>query len=123
MKDQVFTSLRDFGYFTHIRTSDGEKRDAFERVENFFVGQDKDELVFEFDLVLAEPLDPLQNPVGLSLYDPTIYVDLILGGESPVEIAGGSQLGCALEYRQGDEVTSQSFFIVPQEVWLNCAGS
>lgn len=123
MKDQVFTSLRDFGYFTHIRTSDGEKRDAFERVENFFVGQDKGELVFEFDLVLAEPLDPLQNPVGLSLYDPTIYVDLILGGEAPVEIAGGSQLGCALEYRQGDEVTSQSFFIVPQEVWLNCAGS
>ena len=123
MKEQVFTSLRDFGYFTHIRTSSGEKRDAFESVENFSIGQDKGEMIFEFDLVLADPLDPSQNPVGLSLYDPTIYVDLILGGDAPVEIAGGNGLGCALEYREGDEVTSQSVFIVPQEVWLNCAGS
>ncbi len=122
MKDQVFTSLRDFGYFTHVQTPQGAAPDPFASVDNFAVGTEKGEMIFTFDLVLDAPLDPVSSAIGLSLYDPTIYVDLIFGGDAPVTIAGGENLGCDLEYRQGNEVTSQSYFLVPQEVWLSCAG-
>jgi len=123
MKDQVFTSLRDFGYFTHVQTPEGLAQDPFSSVDNFAVGNEQGEMIFTFDLVFGAPLDPVDASVGLSLYDPTIYVDLIFGGDAPVTISGGDDLGCDVEYRQGSEITSQSYFLVPQEVWLNCAGS
>ena len=123
MKDQVFTSLKDFGYFTHLRTETSDTEQVFKQVDNFAIGDDDGEMVFSFDLILAEPLDPATEAVGLSLYDPTIYVDLILGGDTPVEMAGADGLGCAFEFRRGNEITSQSFFLMPQEVWLSCSGS
>lgn len=121
MKDQVFTSLKDFGYFTHLQTTETEGEVAFSEVDNFSVGIDDGELIFSFELVLAAPVDTNLESVGLSLYDPTIYVDIILDGEEPVTIAGAENLGCKIEYRQGNEINSQSYFMVPQEVWLNCA--
>lgn len=120
MKDQVFTSLKDFGYFTHLRTETSESEMTFASVENFSIGDDRGEMVFSFDLILTDPVDPTNEAIRLSLYDPTIYVDLILGGDKPVDVSGADGLGCNLEYRQGDEITSQSYFLTPQEVWLNC---
>ena len=96
--------------FTHLRTETSDTEQVFEQVENFSIGDDNGEMVFSFDLILAQPLDPATEAVGLSLYDPTIYVDLILGGDTPVEMAGADGLGCAFEYRQGNEITSQSLF-------------
>ena len=122
MKEQVFTSLKDYGYFTHLRTETSDTERSFARVDNFSVSNEDGKLVFAFDLILSEPIDPITEAVGLSLYDPTIYVDLILGGDTPVELAGADGLGCAVEFRQGNEVASQSYFLAPQEVWLTCSG-
>ena len=122
MNNQVFTSLKDFGYFTHLRAGEAQTEQTFDRVENFVISSDAGELIFEFDLVLSNPINPITLPVGISLYDPTVYVDIILDGDTPVTLAGADGLECALEYRQGDEVQSQSYFMVPQEVWLSCSG-
>ncbi len=123
MKDQVFTSLKDYGYFTHLRTDVSETEHQFKSVEDFSVSVEAGELLFSFDLVLAEPIDPLAQSIGLSLYDPTVYVDLILDGEKPISIAGADSFECTIEYRQGNEVANQSYFFVPQEAWLNCSGN
>ncbi len=121
MKDQVFTSLKDYGYFTHLRTEASDVEHQFDGVEGFSLGISAGELIFTFDLVLAEPIDPVTDTVGLSLYDPTVYVDLLLDGDKPVTITGADGLNCAIEYRQGNEVpNNQSYFFVPQEAWLNC---
>lgn len=123
MKDQVFTSLKDFGYFTHLQTTETDDEVAISEVDNFSVGIDDGELIFSFELVLATPVDTNLKAVGLSLYDPTIYVDIVLDGDEPVTIAGAETQGCTIEYRQGNEINSQSYFMVPQEVWLDCSGS
>ena len=123
MKDQVFTSLKDFDYFTHLRIKSSATEQTFSEVDNFSISDDRGEMVFTFELVLNDPIDPTKETVGLSLYDPSIYVDLILDGEEPVNLAGAEDLGCDLEYRQGNEVNSQSYFITPQEVWLSCSAS
>lgn len=121
MKDQVFTSLKDFGYFTHIQTSEKEGEVTFSEVDNFSVDIADGELIFLFELVLAAPVDTTSESVGLSLYDPTIYVDIVLDGDEPVTITGAENRECAIEYRQGNEINSQSYFMVPQEVWLDCS--
>lgn len=123
MKDQVFTSLKDFGYFTHLRLESTALDNPFERVDNFVVQEDSGELIFLFDLVLATPMDPVTETIGLSVYDPTIYVDLILDGDQPVSLNGAEGLGCAIEYRQGTEIANQSAFFVPQVAWLTCTGT
>lgn len=123
MKDQVFTSLKGFGYFTHLKTNSVQQEAPFSEVKNFTVGMDNGELVFSFDLVLAEPIDTTTEVIGLSVYDPTIYVDLILDGDEPVVVAGDDSEFCAIEYKQGNEINSQSYFMVPQEVWLDCKSS
>lgn len=123
MKDQVFTSLKDFGYFTHLKSDRSQDALNFSGVDNFSIETEAGELVFLFELILSEPVDITSESVGLSLYDPTIYVDLILDGEEPVTLAGADDMGCAIEYRQGNEINSQSYFLVPQEVWLNCGTS
>lgn len=123
MKNQVFTSLKDFDYFTHLRIESSTVEQTFAGVDNFSISDDRGEMIFTFELILNNPIDPTKEAVGLSLYDPSIYVDLILDGEEPVNLAGAEDLGCDLEYRQGNEVNSQSYFIIPQEVWLNCNAS
>lgn len=123
MKDQVFTSLRDYSYFTHLRTKASAMDQTFAGVDNFVISDDRGEMVFSFDLILANPVDPATEAIGMSLYDPTIYVDLILGGDKPVDLTGADNLGCALEYGQGDEINSESYFVTPQVVWLSCAAS
>ena len=123
MKHQVFTSLKDFGYFTHLRTKESSSEREFETVENFSVEKEAGELVFLFDLVLAEPIDAVSEKIGLSVFDPTIYVDLILDGDQPVTLSGADDLRCAIEYSQGDGFANESAFFVPQEAWLSCAGN
>lgn len=118
MFDQVFNSLKDFGYFTFIRADDVEA--PFARAENFSTASDKGDLVFVFDLVLEEPIDPVAHKVQFTVYDPTIYVDIILGGDKPVTIET-TEPKCAPAYSSGTEVANEGAFILPQIVTLDCA--
>ncbi|MBL8628393.1 MAG: DUF1007 family protein, partial [Rhodospirillaceae bacterium] len=79
MKEQVFTSLKDYGYFTHLKI--GGKEAAFDHVENFTTEIEKGELVYKFDLVPAAPIDLGPAEAQLAMFDPTIYVDIVLGGD------------------------------------------
>lgn len=118
MFDQVFTSLKDFGFFTHVRVGDSDA--PFDRAENFSTAIDKGDLVYVFDLVFDQPVDPAAGKVQFAVYDPTIYVDIVLGGDKPVTIEGVS--ACQWSFSDGDAVENQGAFITPQVVSLNCGG-
>jgi ABC-type uncharacterized transport system substrate-binding protein len=117
MKEQVFTSLKEFGYFTHLSV-DG-KETTFDRVENFTTSVDKGELVFMFDLVPAAPLD-ISAETQLSVYDPSIYVDIILGGDKPVTLSGIADGKCNWTFASGDEISNADGMVTPQLVKLAC---
>lgn len=119
MENQVFTSLRDYGYFTHLRVDGGEV--LFDRVENFVATVDNGELIYAFDLVPGSPIDAAAAPVQLSVYDPTVYVDIILGGETPVKLEGSNAAKCGFSFGDGDAITAQDGgYILPQIVTLTC---
>jgi len=120
MKQQIFTSLREFDYFTHVNA--GEKEVQFTRVESFFTEQKDGELVFVFDLVMEEPIDVSVTPVTLSLYDPSIYIDIMFFGDTPVKVLGAGGAMCSWKFTDGAEVQSESWFVTPQQINLTCGG-
>jgi ABC-type uncharacterized transport system substrate-binding protein len=121
MKTQVFTSLRDYGYFTHLRVDGAEM--VFDRVENFSTATDKGELVYIFDLVLPQPLDLRRTTAQLSVYDPTIYVDIVLGGDKPLVLKGIDPAKCNWSFASGEEISNQDGMLTPQVVKLSCANA
>lgn len=118
MQEQVFTSLKDYGYFTHLRI--GGKETTFDRVENFSTAVDKGELVYIFDLVPAAPIDLTTSEAQLSVFDPTIYVDIILGGEKPVTLEGIAPDKCNWTFASDKEVSNENGMLTPQMVKLSC---
>jgi ABC-type uncharacterized transport system substrate-binding protein len=120
MKNQVFTSLRDYGYFTHLRIDGAEV--TFDRVENFSTGTDNGELVFFFDLVMQKPTDLRNTKTLLSLYDPSIYVDIVLGGDKPLQLQGISPDLCKWSFATGEEIANADGALTPQLVKLSCDG-
>lgn len=118
MKEQVFTSLKDYGYFTHLRI-DG-KETTFERVENFTTEVEKGELVYKFDLVPAAPMDLSTSEAQLAMFDPTIYVDIVLGGDKPVTLEGIAADKCNWSFASDKELATANGALTPQLVKLKC---
>lgn len=118
MFDQVFTSLKDYGFFTHFRVDDNEV--LFTGAENFSTALDNGDLVYVFDLKLAQPIDPAHSKVQFAVFDPTIYVDIILGGDKPVTIEGPAAAKCKADFGTAEGVENQGAFITPQLVTLSC---
>ncbi|MCB2108793.1 MAG: DUF1007 family protein [Rhodobacteraceae bacterium] len=119
MQNQVFTSLKDYGYFTHVRQ--GEAMIDFDHVENFSTAVDKGELIFVFDLIPTAMVDTSAGAIEISVYDPTVYVDIILGGDKPVTIEGAPPDQCSWQFGSGDGISGQDGgFVTPQTVTLKC---
>ncbi len=118
MFDQVFTSLKDFGFFTHIRVGGADA--VFDHAENFSTATDRGDLVYTFDLVLSEPVDPTAAKVQFTVYDPTIYVDIAFGGDLPVTVDPSSGAKCTWALSNGDELSNEGAYITPQVVTLEC---
>jgi ABC-type uncharacterized transport system substrate-binding protein len=118
METQIFTSLKDYGYFTHLRVNGAQA--TFAGVENFRTATDNGELVFLFDLVMDAPVDPRTAEVQLAVYDPTLYVDVVLGGDKPVTLEGLAAGTCMWEFKGGEEVSANDAFMTPQVMRLNC---
>lgn len=118
MKEQVFTSLREYGYFTHLRVNGTEA--LFDRVENFSTTIDKGELVYIFDLILPKPIDLTTSDAMLSVFDPSLYVDIVLGGDKPLVIDGMVNGNCNWSFATGDEIANDNGMLTPQVVKLSC---
>ena len=92
----------------------------FDRVEKFSTTVDKGELVFIFDLILPEPLDLRSTKTQLSLYDPSIYVDIVLGGEKPLVMQGIDAGKCNWSFASGEDIANENGMLTPQVVKLSC---
>jgi len=119
MEDQILTSLKDYGFFTHSIIKPQEF-DLFEKADNFSATINDRELMFTFELTLNEPIDLKKGAFGLSFYDPSNYIELIIDDRKTDQANSLQEIGCGIEYREGEEIFSQSYFIIPQEIWLKC---
>lgn len=119
MEKQILTSLKDYGFFTHSLIKPQEL-DLFEKAQNFSATINDRELEFTFELTLNEPVNLKTGAFGLSFYDPSNYIELIIDDRKTDQANSLQKIGCGIEYKEGEEIFSQSYFIVPQEIWLKC---
>jgi ABC-type uncharacterized transport system substrate-binding protein len=121
MKTQVFGNLKEYGYFVHLKA--GATPVDIERIDNFHADVDKDgELIFTFDLVPVNTSDLRTAKLIFALFDPTVYVDLALGGDAPVTLEGPGAKDCAWKMRDLDQISNSQGFVSPQEVEVGCKG-
>ncbi len=119
MKAQVFTSLKEYGYFVHMKAASGPV--DVSSIEAFSAVVDKDgQLVFTFDVVPSTKPDLRGNKLVFALFDPTIYVDLALEGDVPVTLDGTGAQDCSWKMRDLDQITSSNGFVSPHELEITC---
>jgi ABC-type uncharacterized transport system substrate-binding protein len=119
MKAQVFTNLKEYGYFVHMKAG-GAPVDVG-AIENFSAVLDKDsQLVFAFDAVPATKPDLRAGKLAFALFDPTIYVDIMLGGDAPVTLDGAGAKDCSWKMRDLDQIANENGFVAPQELEITC---
>lgn len=118
MEDTVFGNLADYNYFTWL-TIDGEDQD-FSGVRDVTVTEEDGELVFAFTVLLQDPADIAAREAVLSLYDPTIYIDIFIP-EDAIAVTGMAGTTCGFGFSEGEEMHAADGFLTPQVVKLDCS--
>lgn len=121
IRDQAFSNLRDYGYFIHARL-DGEKL-PLDEVRNFTARIEDDLLVYEFTMLLPEPVDPGGARFAAAIYDAEYYVEVLLDQDDPVRFEGIPSGACTFAIREDIENPIYYGMVNPLTIVLNCATS
>jgi ABC-type uncharacterized transport system substrate-binding protein len=121
VKDKAFASLRDYGYFTHLRI-DGQPVPLTEIV-GFEAEIEDGVLAYEFTLSLPEPVDPAATPLAVGVYDEEYYVEVLLDQDDPVRFAGLPNGACTFEIEEDAENPIYFGMVDPLSISLSCGTS
>jgi ABC-type uncharacterized transport system substrate-binding protein len=116
IREQAFSNLRDYGYFTHARIDGQELTDFTARIEG-------DLLVYEFTMPLPEPIDPGVDRFAAGIYDSEYYVEVLLDQYDPVRFEGIASGACTFAIREDVEHPIYYGMVNPPTITLNCATS
>jgi ABC-type uncharacterized transport system substrate-binding protein len=121
IREQAFSNLRDYGYFTHARL-DGEKL-PLDEVNDFTTRIEDDLLVYEFTMLLPEPVDPGAARFAAGIYDPEYYVEVLLDPHDPVRFEGIPSGACTFAIREDTDNPIYYGMVYPLAITLSCATS
>ena len=121
IRDNAFSNLREFDYFTHVRL-DGQTLPLRE-VSDFAARIQDRVLVYEFTMPLPEPVDPGKDSFAASVYDVEYYVEVLLDQYDPVRFEGIPSGGCTYEIHEDAENPIYYGMVYPLAIALNCATS
>jgi ABC-type uncharacterized transport system substrate-binding protein len=121
LKESAFANLEEYDYFTHVRI-DGRPTPTRE-VDAFRAWVDEGALVYEFDVVLPEPVDPATTDFRAGVYDEEFYVEIMLDEDDPVRFAGIASGACVFDIRE--DVDNPIYFglVYPLTITIDCATS
>ncbi len=83
------TNLAEYNYYTKI-TKDGEDQ-AFTLHPKFTTGITDYRLWMKYQIDLKTPLDPVQDGIRYSVYDPTYYIEILHDDKAPSTLLPASQ--------------------------------
>lgn len=88
----VIHNLEPYSYF--IRLVINDQRAAFGTITQFSIEKRGSQLLLSFSAPLAKPVDPRQDTVSFSVYDPTYYIHMTHPAESPPTLSPNHGLPC-----------------------------
>jgi ABC-type uncharacterized transport system substrate-binding protein len=113
---KAFTDLKEYGYFTHLRSGERPVTDLQPR--GFPARMDGRRLVYDFSLVPAEPVDASAAPLTAAFYDPTYYVDVALVSGTGLVIHGDAR--CKAQATPDVGHTIYNGFVTPIAARFSC---
>lgn len=120
MRQGAFNGLGEVGFFTDLRV-DGRKVD-WNGAEDFGIAVSADGRIvsYSFTLTLPEPVDPVQEPVTLSIYDPEYYVAMDFIQDRPLRFRGNGGTDCAYAFEEADDNPIYFGAVYPIRAVLSC---
>ena len=100
----AFANLKDYGYFAHLTV--GGKPAGFGAVTGFQGSVRNGQLVYDFTLPLAEPVDPAAAEVVVSIYDESYFVEVALDSADPVRFDRMAPGRCSFTVRDASGALS-----------------
>ncbi|WP_073953843.1 DUF1007 family protein [Thalassospira sp. TSL5-1] len=119
VRDNAFVALADIGFMTYLR-----RNEEVVKVAGFhdFVADitDQGRVKYSFTLDLAEPVDPVADQIGLSVYDSEFYIDVAFAQKDPVLFSGNNDLTCS--YKMGEDDKHRIYYdmVSPQRADITC---
>jgi ABC-type uncharacterized transport system substrate-binding protein len=119
LRQDAFDALGEVGYFTQLRI-DGDAWPLRE-VEGFAARIEDGTVVYEFTLLLPQPVDPAAVALAVGMYDPEYYVELLLDEDDPVRFTGLPSGTCTFDIREDTEHPIYYGMVYPLAITLACA--
>jgi ABC-type uncharacterized transport system substrate-binding protein len=122
MREGAFTGLGEVGFFTDLRIDNA--RVAWDGAEDFGIAVSEDGSVvsYSFTLTLPEPVDPVQQAVTISLYDPDFYVAVDFIEDRPLRFRGNDGVACTYEFEEAADNPIYFGAVFPWRAVLSCSG-
>ena len=117
----AFSSLVRYNYFTHLRV--GGAKVAFKEVASFTASVGESGVRYQFTLALPQPLDPAEKPIGLSVYDESYYIEILLDEQDPVRFEGVANAACHFKVVEDKENPIYFGLVYPQQMVVACERS
>lgn len=112
-------SLKEFGYFTHIRLNGEAYR--YETVDNFSAYVVDEIVTYVFTVPLPDGVDPRRQELVFAMFDSTFYVALILNEFDPVRVRGDWPMDCHFDTSQSVQIGSAvDGWGLGQEIRIKC---
>jgi ABC-type uncharacterized transport system substrate-binding protein len=114
----AFDGTKEVGFFTDIRI--GDEKFAIETTRDFTARIEKGVAVYEFTVPLAEPVEPAQKPLTVSVYDQSYFVDIAFQGQDPIKLTGDGGAKCTIQIADDRSNPIYGGVIYPKKASLQC---
>ena len=91
--EDYVAGLESFGYFARVE-ADGEKI-GFQGVSDRAARAEGEKLVMIYELLLADPVDPVESALSYAVFDPTYFIEILHEKQpSAAALTGPAPEGC-----------------------------
>ena len=116
LKANAFDALKEADYFTHFKQNGDQATSA----SGFKAWIEGERIAYSFQV--AAPDMALTDGLGISVYDESFYVDVILDEADPVTLSGPGAGACVYQLSEDAENPIYFDLILPQLVTVRCDG-
>ncbi|WP_349592948.1 DUF1007 family protein [Thalassospira sp. NFXS8] len=119
VRDNAFIAPADIGFLTYLRRN--EKVMKIAGFQDFVADiTDDGRVKYSFTLNLAEPVDPIADQIGLSVYDSEYYIDVGFAKDNPISFSGNDGITCS--YKMGEDDKHRIYYdmVSPQRADITC---
>lgn len=121
LEKSEFSNLSKYAYFHHVFI--GPDDQGIGAVRDFTARLSGQELVYNFTIMLKQPIDPRATPPEIGIWDDTFFVDVEPASDAGITMEGDGSAGCSTAIVQDDAHSIFDGMVTPPAIKLTCANA